>query len=102
MGSWRYKPKDAHENGAQIDLVFDRSDDAITLCEIKYTDHPFIIDKSYAAILQNKVKVFKSQTKTKKQLFIAMLSANGIIKNMYSEELLSGVITLEDLFKSYG
>ncbi len=102
MGSWRYKPQGKNENGAQIDLVFDRNDDAITLCEIKYTDQPFIIDKRYAALLNNKLAVFKKQTKTKKQIFLAMISANGLTKTMYSEEMISGLVTLEDLFKSYG
>ena len=102
MGSWRYKPQTPDENGAQIDLVFDRNDDAITLCEIKYTDQPFTIDKRYAAILNNKIETFKKQTKTKKQIFLAIISANGLTKNMYSEEMISGVVTLEDLFKQYG
>ncbi len=102
MGSWRYKPKESSENGAQIDLVFDRNDDAITLCEIKYTEKPFTIDKRYATILKNKIVVFKKQTRTKKQIFFAMISANGITQNMYSEEMISGVVTLDDLFKSYG
>ena len=98
--TWRYVPtKGSQELGAQIDLLFDRDDDAITVCEIKYTDKPFVIDKEYAAKLLNKVKVFKDKTRTKKQIFIAMISANGIKKTIYSEELISGVVTLEDLFK---
>ncbi len=66
--------------GAQIDLLFDRFDDAITVCEIKCTDLPFIIDKAYANKLNQKLNVFKNITKTNKQLFIAMISANGLKK----------------------
>jgi hypothetical protein len=98
--SWRYVPKaKSKETGAQIDLLFHRMDNSITICEIKYSDKPFIIDKEYAKNLQNKEKVFVSKTRTKKQIFIAMISANDIKPTMYSEELISGVVTLDDLFR---
>ncbi len=101
IGSWRFVPRNATEKGAQIDLVIDRLDDAMTLCEIKYTEKPFVIDKSYAAVLENKLLLFKKHTKTTKQLFLSMICANGLKKTIYSEELISGVVTLEDLFKPY-
>jgi hypothetical protein len=96
--SWRSSAKE-QSNGAQIDLLFDRTDDAITLCEIKYSDKPFLIDKAYAKVLENKKEVFIEQTKTKKQLFIAMISANGIQPSLYSE-IVDQCVTLEDLFKN--
>lgn len=97
--SWRYVPrKDDDGRGAQIDLLFDRKDEVITLCEIKYTKNPFEIDKKYAEILERKIKVFKEQTRTRKQIFMTMVSANGIKPTMYAEELISGVVTLDDLF----
>ena len=98
--TWRHIPKKSLEiDGAQIDLLFDRDDNAITICEIKCTAKPFVIDKEYARKLRRKLEVFKSITKTKKQIFVAMISANGIKKNKYSDELLSMVVTLDDLFK---
>jgi len=75
------------------------SDNAITICEIKYSHEPFIIDKQYATILRNKVEVYKKHTGTQKQIFIAMISANGLKPTMYSEELVSSYATLDDLFK---
>ena len=98
---WRYIPKKgSKEQGAQIDLLFDRDDNSITLCEIKYTTQPFVIDKTYAEQLRRKIAVFREITRTKKQLFLAMISANGIKKTIYSEELINKVVTLEDLFIS--
>src|SRR5262249_38225205 len=45
-GTWKFVPaKKSQEQGAQIDLLFDRDDDSITICEIKYTQEPFSIDK---------------------------------------------------------
>lgn len=96
---WRYMPtKKDKEMGAQIDLLFDRQDDSMTLCEIKYTNQPFIIDKSYSSALNRKVTVFRQQTRTQKQLFIAFISANGLKPTLYSQEMVSGLVTLDDLF----
>lgn len=98
--SWRYAPiSKSKEHGAQIDLLFDRDDDSITICEIKYTNEPFEINKKYAEILKNKIAVFKEKTRTKKQLFLVMISAYGLQNTMYSEEMINGVVILEDLFR---
>lgn len=98
--SWRYVPRKGDKaEGAQIDLLFDRKDNAITICEIKYNTKPYVITKDYVNNLRRKMDVFKKQTRTKKQLFIVMITTMGLKNNFYVEELLSGVITLEDLFK---
>ncbi len=99
---WRYVPeKGSSEKGAQIDLLFDRDDDAITICEIKYTKEPYTITKSYAENIKNKLAVFKKHTDTKKTLYFAMISASGLQKNRYSGELVSGLVTLDDIFREY-
>jgi hypothetical protein len=98
--TWRYHPsKGSMDYGVQIDLLFDRDDDAITLCEIKYTDTPFAIDKSYAVNLLKKIEIFRTRTATTKQLFLAMVSASGLKKTMYSEEIVNAVVTIDDLFR---
>jgi uncharacterized protein len=97
--SWRTSAKASRSSqGTQIDLLFDRPDDAITLCEIKYSKKPFVIDKSYAKNLENKRNVFSEEARIKKQIFIAIISANGIKENKYSKELVDQTVTLEDLF----
>lgn len=98
--SWRYVPKNkAREPGAQIDLLFDRRDGVITLCEIKHSNKPFIVDKQYAKNLLNKREVFIRNTRSKKQIFFAMIASSGIKENLYSDDIISGVVKLEDLFK---
>jgi len=99
-GTWRFVPKSGQGEGAQIDLLFDRLDGAITLCEIKYSDKPFAIDKSYAQEILKKMEVFRKQTKTKKQLFFSMITTMGLKPTMYSEELVSSEAVLDDLFKN--
>lgn len=101
IGAWRYVPRlnEASKRGAQIDLLFDRKDDAINICEIKYSDNPFIIDKQYAETLSRVIDVYKNITRSKKQIFISMISANGVQENVYSKELIDSVVTLENLFR---
>jgi len=101
-GTWRFVPKAKEQDtGAQIDLLFDRLDGAITLCEIKYSDKPFAIDKSYAQEIQKKMEVFSKKTKTKKQLFFSMITAMGLKPTMYSEELIYSEVKLDDLFEKH-
>lgn len=96
---WRYLPKKGEKaEGAQIDLLFDRNDDAITVCEIKYSDKPFVITKPYAKNLLNKCEVFVKNTRTTKQVLLAMVSSAGVKRNLYTEDLVTGVVTLDDLF----
>ncbi len=97
---WRYVTCDEAECGAQIDFIIDRDDDAITICEIKYTDSPFAIQKGYAAKLEYAIDLFKRKNEIKKQVFFSMVSANGLKKTKYSEKLVSGVVILDDLFVS--
>lgn len=97
---WRYTPrKGSDEKGAQIDLLFDREDKAITICEIKYTDAPYILDKQSAELLERKINIFKKVTRTNKQIFLAFISANGMKKTTYSQAIVNNIITLNELFE---
>lgn len=98
--NWRYSSKkNSKEQGAQIDLLFDRPDGVISICEIKYSNGPYKIDKEYAKKLQNKVEVYKKAIKTNKQIFISMITTFGLTETMYSEELIASEARMEDLFK---
>lgn len=96
--TWRLMTHRKEEDGTQIDMLIERSDDAINLCEIKYTDQPFAIDKSYATNLEKKIAIFKKATGTQKQIFLSFISANGIKATVYSEDMVTGIVTLNDLF----
>ncbi len=80
VGTWRYlPPTGSSERGAQIDLLFDRNDGVITVCEIKYCENKFTIDKAYALELERKIEVFRTQYKTKKQIFLALITTHGVV-----------------------
>jgi hypothetical protein len=97
--TWRYAPvSKTNETGVQIDLLFDRPDAVINVCEIKYSVHPVVIDKQYAKLLINKREVFIQKTATQKQVFMAMVAAHGVQENLYYDDLMTGVVTLDDFF----
>ena len=98
VSSWRCTAARGGEGGAQIDLLFDRDDDAITLCEIKFSERPFLIDKKCAQALARKKETFAKSTRTRKQLFLAFIAAHGIEETLYAHELVDGVVTLSNLF----
>ena len=93
--SWR---SSIHNAGAQIDLVIDRRDQVINLCEMKFSINPFVIDKKYADELRNKIGVFRSETKTRKSVFLTMITTFGIAPNSNSLGLVQNDINMESLF----
>lgn len=96
---WRYQPeKSSMTSGTQIDLIFDRDDDCVTLCEIKYSAVPFVITKNYFETLLIKERVFKEKTRCNKQIFWALIASNGAIENQYLKKMSLRVITIDDLF----
>ncbi len=70
---------------AQIDLVIDRKDQVINLCEMKFSVSPFSIDKRYSENLRNKMDNFKQTTQTKKVLFLTLITTYGMAQNKYSD-----------------
>ncbi len=85
-------------SGVQIDLVIDRRDQVINLCEMKFSVHPFTINKKYAEELRNKVGQFKEQTGTRKALFLTMVTTYGLKRNEQAASLVQNDLTMDVLF----
>jgi uncharacterized protein len=85
---------------AQIDLVIDRRDQVINLCEMKFSIHPFVITKAYAEDLQTKIRVFKSATETKKAIFLTIFTSLGLEPNEYSQQLVNNHFDMDILFST--
>lgn len=94
--AWRYAPKKG--NGTQVDLLIDRRDFIIHICEMKFAESAFAIDKKYAGELQNKLDIFRQQTKTKKSLFITLVTTFGVKDNAYASSLVQHSVTIDALF----
>lgn len=83
---------------AEIDLLIDRADDCIHLCEIKFCNSEFVIDRAYAERLEKKRDVFQRITGTKKAIFITMFTPYGVLKNENYLGLVDQQLTLDALF----
>lgn len=94
--AWRHLPKTG--KGAQIDLLIDRRDFVINICEMKFAEKEFTIDKAYASELENKRDVFKEATRTKKSLFLTMVTTFGVQRNEYATRSVQAAVTMDALF----
>ena len=84
VGSSEYAWKSKRAKpGAQIDLIIDRKDDIINICEMKYSSDEFAIEEDYEKNLINKMEAFRKETSTKKALHLTMITANGLKHNAH-------------------
>lgn len=84
------------EKGVQIDLVINRADNIINVCEIKFWNTKYNITKKYHEELLNKIQVFADETKCKKAIHLVMITTYGLVTNEYSS-IAQKEITMEDL-----
>lgn len=83
---------------AQIDLVIDRRDEVINLCEMNFSVHVFQMDKRYAEELRRKIAVFKSATQTKKSVFLTLITTFGLEPGGHGGGLVQNSLTMDVLF----
>ena len=92
--AWRSKK---NKPAVQIDLLLDRADNIINLCEIKYSNLPYLITKEYEEKLREKIEVFRQETLPRKAIHLLMLTTFGVKQNKYSG-IVQNEVTLDDLF----
>lgn len=83
---------------AQIDLLISRGDNVINICEMKYANAPFTIDKAYAQNLQNKIETFRNAVSPRQTLHLTLLTTYGVAQNEYWN-MVQNEVTMDDLFK---
>ena len=96
ISSWRSRQSSP---GAQIDLLIDRKDGIINLCEMKYSKSEYKLSSKEEEQLRNKITAFETETRTKKAVHLTMVTTYGIVKNSHAGHVQSEVI-LEDLFQN--
>jgi uncharacterized protein len=84
--------------GTQIDLLIDRQDSVISLCEVKFYNDELVLTKEDADNLRRKKSIFRHVTGTKKQIFIVLITTFGLIKNKHSLGLVDNVLEMDALF----
>ena len=94
--SWRSKQS---QPAAQIDLIIERADQIVNVCEMKYSEFPYVISKAEDMRLRNRMGAFREETLTKGGLHLTFISTFGVKQNLYSDAVRNEV-TLDDLFRS--
>jgi hypothetical protein len=97
--TWRHRPVDDDDgDGAQIDLVIDRKDRSINLCEMKFCEAEFAIDKAYARALARKRETFRRLTGTRKSLFTTLVTTHGLAETRHRDSAVDVSIDMTALF----
>ena len=96
--SWIYKPTDSNNKGVQIDLLIDRNDQTINLCEMKYSNAPYTLSEEEDMRLRNRKAAFIRETGTTKSVLVTMITTYGLTLGGYSDDIHCQVV-MEDLFK---
>ena len=96
VSTW-FVQADEENEGAQIDMLIDRRDRVITICEMKFAHDEYSIDKDYDQILRRKITRFQEATGTKKGIQLVFVTTYGVTLNMYSQRI-SNQVVLDDLF----
>ena len=101
--SWSCKSyigRDGEEHkGAQIDLIIDRGDKTINLCEMKFTNKPFAISTEYAQRMLERRDTFREVTGTNKSLQLTMVTSAGLVHNAGWQSI-NNEVDIDDLFHS--
>ena len=96
--SWRCVSDDPDVRGAQIDLVIERGDRVVNLCEMKFASEKFTIDADYAVHLREKVGAFKRETGTRDNCHLTFVTTYGLRRNNHCG-IVQSEVTLDDLFR---
>ncbi len=99
--SWTYRSKkqdDEDEKGAQIDLLIDRNDKVINLCEMKFSETEYTMSAKEEENLRHRRSTFAEVTKTRKAVHITLVTTYGLKRTAHAG-IIQQVVTMEDLFK---
>lgn len=82
---------------AQIDLILDRADGIINVCEMKFSQIPYLIKKAEYDKLQNRLFTFQAETQMDKGMQLTFVTLFGLQPNEYANDVVQQV-TMDDLF----
>ena len=101
--AWRSQKSKEHGErerpGAQIDLLIERADNAVNICEMKYSAGEYEIDRDESRRMLNRRERFMAESGSKAAVYLTFVTTCGLVRNMYWNDVQSEV-TLDDLFAS--
>lgn len=100
ISTWCCKPNEEEQTpGAQIDMLIDRADHIIHLCEMKFSNDAYIISKDYETSLRDRSGLFRYMTNTKKSVVHTFVTTYGVANGKH-KSIVHSEVTMDDLFKS--
>ena len=96
--AWSKRPDEAGEKGAQIDLIIDRKDNVVNMCEMKFYSEEFSVSKDYHETLVKRQSLLSTMIPKKSVVHGTLITTYGLTYNEYSGDFIN-TITMEDLFK---
>lgn len=96
--AWRHEAATPDDEGAQIDLLIDRNDGIVNICEMKFSADEYVISADDAVAMRRKKAVFKRETETRKAIHVTYVTTFGLKRNAYANDVQSEV-TLADLVR---
>ena len=97
--AWRCSGDESKNlRGVQIDLLIDRSDGIIDICEMKYSKEPYVISADYGRELQRKRDVLVEVTGTESAVHTIMVTTEGVVHNEEWGEI-QAEVNLDNLFE---
>jgi len=93
--AWRSKQPGQN---TQIDLVIERADHNINLCEMKFSSGMYAIDKGYEQKLRERMSIFLAETMTRCSTRITLVTTYGVLQNKHSG-IVNDEVLLDDLFE---
>ena len=97
VGCWRHVADERYPHGAQIDLVIDRADNVVDLCEMKCTDEPYRVTAQDISDFKRRREAYREVTRTRKSLHLLLVTFNGSEPSMFRNEINAEVV-LDSLF----
>ena len=82
---------------SQVDLIIDRKDNVVNLCEAKFINDEFVINKDYHQNLINRERLISQSLKKTQSVNQILITTVGLNRNEYSDDF-THVVLLDDLF----
>ena len=95
--AWRHFAEDEDDKGAQIDLVIDRNDGVVNLCEMKFSSLPYHLTSKEEEHLRSRASIFQQATRTTYSLAHTYVTTFGVA-NPESHSILQSQVVMDDLF----
>ena len=97
VAKWVVQGND-EQQGSQIDMLLDRADNIVNICEIKFSNGPYVITKQYDLALRERIQILSSYLPKRKMPHLTFVTSFGVKHNEYAGVVQSEV-TMDDLFK---